>query len=151
MAMFVIVIGISGVTSAIYWGLEKQDSGKVIAEASAHGELILEQVLQTAPSTAADASLSDRTPLYDPPFDKLADYRLGQTEKVGKSGGTVGSQKNLENDVSRFTRNIQIQKLTPNGTVDAFRSGMSLVTVRIYWTEKNHERHVTVEGVRRDA
>lgn len=147
-AMFVIVIGISGVTSAIYWGLENQDSGKSISEASNHAELLLERVvLGIAGPGAFNTSDSERTDLYAPPFDGLADYRLGQSQIIGQSGSVIGSAANLENEIARFKRNIQVEPLTSSNGVNAYRTTMNLATVKVYWTEKGHERHVTVEGV----
>ena len=153
-AMFVIVIGIAGVTSSIFWGLKHQDSGKSITEASNHGKLILERLaiegqllnITTWPADGSginDSSASTRRDVYAAPFAALKDFQLGQKVVAG-----AGSQSNIGSDTSRFKRNITTERLTPvNSPVDDYKSNLAKVTVRIYWFENEHERHVTVQGV----
>jgi hypothetical protein len=155
--MFVIIVGIAGVMSSIYWGLQHQDSGKIMSEASNHAKLILERIAingyvttgtgwPTAASGINDPDLDTRRDIHDFPFAALEEFNLGQSVKVGST--TAGSQNNFGSGTDRFTRNIQTTRLTPtNPPNDDYKSSLARVDVRVYWFEKKYERKVLVQGV----
>lgn len=150
-AMFVIVVGISGVTATLWWGHKHADSGKIVTEASQHARFFAEKVRLNAtpgmtgstwPNTAGlNDAPSARVALFAPPFqtfDADAAHRRGQSVSVGNQA--------TESDFNRFTRNISYRQLSPGGNpATDYAATIGLLTVRIYWNEEGRERHVAVE------
>lgn len=168
-AMFVIVVGLSGVTSSLWWATDRADSGKFLTEATNHGRALFEVIASegmivkaaelSADKTWPDGSNglvdeleSDRTPLTAPPFDNanLAFQIQAKGQAAGplSSGGT-GSKDELSSELEKFRRNIDITRKVPGvgAPVEAFVDRLAVVRIRIYWNEKNHERKAEIRGV----
>lgn len=158
-AMFVMIVGIAGVTSAIYWGMQKTDSGKYVTQASdlariitetfvARGE-IAEAAVGTPPWPDSDSKINDnpeeRRPVFDEPFQDLS---------IAGTGFTAYDSVIDQSRIDRFRRNISVQRVAPAGTVtgppdnqSGYTAELAVLTVKIYWDEKGHERHVSLETI----
>lgn len=156
-AMFVLVVGISGVTATIWWGSQKADSGKIIQEASAIGRVLMETMatsqaifVNAPPAPPAwfgpNSGLFDdpavRREIVDPPFD-------GTVLQTGHIQNTI---LNTQSDIDRFRRNIRVER-DPQGA-NTYGDDLCGVTVRVYWQDKktdlnptHREHHVTHELV----
>lgn len=154
-AMFVIIVGIAGTTSVIWWGLMQEDAGKSIHEASNIGRIITENILASNPIPqaangqpwpGADSGLNDapdvRRPLNAPPNGVAASL----FENNGRGLGEVASLGNIHSNLGRFTRNITVTRLAEPGSED-FNSDLALLTVRIYWPDTPMERSVVQQVV----
>jgi hypothetical protein len=158
-AMFVMVVGIAGVTSSIYWGMQKTDSGKYVTQASDFARILTEtfvargEIAQAAALTPpwpdADSGINDepgeRRALFAPPFQDLA-----TAGAADMAYGAVLEQR----DVDKYSRNIQVERLAPEGTLtgppgnqSGYSAELARLVVRVYWDEKGHERHVKLETV----
>jgi prepilin-type N-terminal cleavage/methylation domain-containing protein len=148
-AIFVIVVGVAGVTATIWWALQKQDSGKLMTEASNHARVLFERIQANGPILISGSTwpsvgspINDepdaRRPLYDPPFVGLGVHIQGQDVDVD----------NTANELERFTRNIRCTRMVPsNPPDDDYLGELALVQVRVFWQEKNHERSAVLEGM----
>jgi prepilin-type N-terminal cleavage/methylation domain-containing protein len=141
-ALFVIVVGIAGITSTIWWATKRSDSGKVVTEASNHARSIYETILSKeliGKAGLADASDTARTAMRAVPFDQPSlDYIFGE-----QAIGQAVNNDEISSDINRFTRNITVTN-RPTGGYD---EKLSNLRVRVYWTEGRHERNVSLEGV----
>ena len=155
-AMFVMVVGIAGVTSAIYWGMQKTDSGKYVTQASDLARILTEtfvargEIAEAAPSggwPASDSKINDlpeeRRPVFDEPFQDLS---------VAGTGFTSYDSVIEQRDITKYTRNISVERLAPDGTLtgppgnqSGYTAELARLTVRVYWNEKGHERNVKLE------
>lgn len=153
-AMFVIVVGIAGVTATIWWGSTKADAGKLIQEASNLGRYMMETVAIRSRPLAVDApawptatsGMNDaadvRRPLDAAPFDAgLLNVNYIQNTIL-----------NSQSNISRFRRNITCTRL-PGGAAN-YADSLCTVTIRIYWQDKQsnvnprvREHHVTSEMI----
>ena len=156
-AMFVLVVGIAGVTSAIYWGIQNTDRGQHITQASNYARGLMESIqaqgmVRNAASAEHGAQPSamptssgdfvdapgDLTPIFDPPFQFLKD-KYG----VAESDATI----------DRYRRNIQVTQLANWGVSDSMggdsASHLCNVVVTVWWTEDgtNYDKSVKVESV----
>lgn len=161
-AMFVLVVGISGVTSALYWGTQRIDSGKYVTDATEFGRLISERIVgsgvirseallsggwpQKGVSGINDNALTSgqdpmtvcrklfEVPISDLEFGAQTDY----------TGGTASQSK-----VDQYRRHITCDRLQPKGWVNAsgssYLADLARITVTIYWQEKGHVRNVRFE------
>ena len=146
-AMFVIVVGVAGVTATMWWAAKRSDSGKVMSEASNIARFISETIrtqgylqqtnLPDLASGLKDGP-TDRRGIYDPPFSAVL---LG----MGHITGQKAEKETFQSDVDRFRRNVTYDRL--NGAGSAHAANMALLIVRIYWNEEGFERHVTVESL----
>jgi hypothetical protein len=145
--MFVIVVGVAGVTATMWWATKRSDSGKVMSEASNVARFISETVrtqgfLQQTVLPDSNSGLkdnpTDRRDIYAPP---LSASLLGMGHVTGQ---TIDSE-NIQSDVDRFQRNVTYQQLPASGSQHA--GNMALLSVRVYWAEKGFERHVIVESL----
>lgn len=148
-AMFVIVVGIAGVTATIWWGTKQADSGKQIAEASNIGRLlteniILQGVIRSAPGAWPDANsgLNDapetRRPIEAPPLSAS----LFLTEHVGANLNATANH-NVASQVSRYTRNITCTRLAPDNTT--YDGELCMLAVRIYWRDDRGQEHFVAQ------
>jgi len=141
--MFVIVVGIAGITSTIWWATKRSDSGKVVTEASNHARSIFETILSKEllkNPTLADSSDTARTAMRAAPFDAPSlDYIFGEHIK-GQSGL---NNNEISSDIDRFTRNIRVV----DRVAGDYDENLTNLRVRVYWKEGNHERNVSLEGV----
>lgn len=138
-AMFVIVVGVAGVISSIYWGLQKTDHGQYITQASNYARVISETLItrgdvKTAfslsggsapPATSGvNDAATERRAIFAPPFDHLS-------TNYGASQGS--------GTIDRYRRNISVQRLAAAGASDGLggthTSGLARVTVKIYYDE----------------
>lgn len=152
-AMFVIVVGIAGVTSALFWGLQKTDSGKFHTQASnlcrvftesylARGLTTLSLGASTWPpaTSGVNDGPNERKPLFSPPFNDLADF-------------TIDYDSNLTTaELEKFTRNVSVTRLAAPGSVEGpngtgYKASLARLVVRVYWHEKSLERHAELETV----
>lgn len=173
-AMFVILVGIAGITSTIWWGTQRADSGQLVTEASNHARTLFETVVsRNLVKLAADANggnfpvgggtfglvsanTSSRDPIYSAPFDKatlgveLGKHVRGQSTAASmvNPGQQLGSQNEVSNELARFSRNIQcVRGVASNPGVDDYQPGLCTLTTTVYWHEGRHERNVSVQGV----
>jgi hypothetical protein len=158
-AMFVMVVGIAGVTSAIYWGMQKTDSGKYVTQASDLARIITEtfvargEIAEAAVGSPAWPDNSskifddpaDRRPVFDEPFQDLS---------VVGTGITAYDSVIEQRDITKYTRNIRVERLAPPGTLtgpptnqSGYTASLARLIVKVYWNEKGHERHVTLETI----
>lgn len=140
-AMFVIVVGISGVTSAIYWGTAKADTGQNISQASNYARVLMETIVlkglvkqetvnkgSNLPSAASGINdpPTARIPVFDPPSDFSA---LTNDFAISDSSGKR----------DRYRRNISTVRLAPANSTDALGgnhfANMFRVTVTVYWND----------------
>jgi prepilin-type N-terminal cleavage/methylation domain-containing protein len=160
-AMFVIVVGIAGVTSSIWWAMSKADSGKFMTEATNHARALYETIVgEGLISAAAEASSTGwpdgstglvdtdpdaRTALLAPPFHAVG--LAVQAQALGQSSDT----NEISSDTERFTRNISIVRGDPTSrtATEFYLDDLAFIQVRIYWNEKGHERKAEVRGVAR--
>lgn len=140
-AMFVIVVGLSGVTATLWWGSQQSDGGKVIAEASNLGRVCMETLIVRG-SFITGADVNDganvRKNLSAPPL-ALTDFTtIGLT--------VAGDHRNISSNIERFKRNISMERLSNN--TNRYDFPLCRATVRIYWKDKNnHERFVAQETI----
>ena len=173
-AMFVILVGISGITSTIWWGTQRADSGQLVTEASNHARTLFETVVsRNLVKLAADsnggnfpvgggtfglvsANAGTRTPVYAAPFDKatlgvdLARHVRGQSTATSmiNPAQQLGSQNEVSSEMARFTRNIDCRRgAVANPGVDDYQPELCTLIVAVYWREGRHERNVSVQGV----
>lgn len=173
-AMFVILVGISGITSTIWWGTQRADSGQLVTEASNHARTLFETVVsRNLVKLAADsnggnfpvaggtfglvsANASTRTPVYAAPFDKatigveLVRHVRGQSTVASTvdPAQQLGSQNEVSSELARFTRNIDCRRgVVSTPGVDDYQPSLCTLTTRVYWQEGRHERNVSVQGV----
>ena len=157
-AMFVMIVGIAGVTSAIYWGMQKTDSGRYITQASDLARILTETFVARGEIAEADGSPpwpsaaskinddpSERRPVFDEPFQDLSSVGAGIT-----SYDSVIEQR----DIDKYKRNIRVERLAPEGSLtgspgnqSGYSASLARLIVKIYWDEKGHERHVTLETI----
>ncbi len=142
-AMFIIVVGIAGVTSTLYWGVQKSDAGKEVSEASNLARICMETLIVRG-SFVAGTNVNDapaaRTLLDAPPLAATDFTTVGKTE--------AGAYHNVASTVNsrRFRRNISFTRL--NNTTTAYDYPLCRATVRIYWEDKKGvERFVTHETI----
>lgn len=158
-AMFVIVVGIGGVTATIWWGSQKSDAGKLIQEASGIGRILIEHMASSgqiftnaspappawfdAASGINDAAITDRSPIDAPPFDAS---QLLMTH-------IQNSLTNTQSDIDRFSRNITCTRMNPAGT-GVYGEELCTVKITVFWQDKRsttnptlREHHVTHELV----
>jgi hypothetical protein len=153
-AIFVILVGVSGVTATIWWGLQKQDQGKLITEASNIGRIILENIMiqgtvgispnittwPTAATGLNDAPTDRREILAAPiPFSIVTTL----TDHLGAS--STSTHHNIFSDLGRFRRNITCQRLGPNNSTAAGR--LCRLTVTIFYQDGAYEGRVVQEAV----
>lgn len=141
-AMFVIVVGLSGVTATLWWGTRQTDNGKVITEASNIARICMETLIIQGRFTSAPANVNDapsvRNPVSAPPLS------LNDFSTVGST--VAGDDHNIASTISRFTRNISMVKLSNNTA--SYDYPLCRATVRIYWRDKNNlERSVLHETI----
>jgi len=168
--MFVIVVGIAGVISSLWWAHSRTDSGKFMSEATNHARAFYEKIVSeglivtAARASAAnwpdgtyglvDENESDRTRLNAVPFDTgvlaFQPQALGQTQTTLSSGNTNTSAE-FSSDLERFRRNIRITRLDPASRTAAefYVDDLAEVQIRIYWFEKELERRVELKGLAR--
>jgi Tfp pilus assembly protein PilV len=147
-AMFVIIVGISGVTATIWWGMKQTDHGKIISEASNLGRLCTENIIirgliTAAPGAwpAANSGLNDsateRRAVAAVPLDILS------FDIIGADGTALN---NVASEATRFSRNISCTRLAPSG--NTYDSELCVLTVRIYWRDRQGvERFVAQETI----
>ena len=158
--MFVIVVGISGIVSTLWWAGRKQDSGKLMSEATNQARVIFETIIEESMIPAAagasgsgtwpdgtyglvDGDPNDRTAILAAPFDALTEF---QDQATGQSG--VSGQDETSSANTRFTRNVTVvRQVGTLAGVDDYLDGLALVTVNVYWVEHGLERKVTLEGM----
>lgn len=160
-AIFVTVVGISGVTATIWWATKNQDVGREITEATNIGRMLTESIMASSggfswgsydPWPDGNSGVNDsdevRRDLFDPPFELLGRHMLGQSSVEGLDGTMVGGDSFLSNGPDRFKRNIQITKLghgSSSGT--QYSEKLAHVKVTVYWESKGIERNVVMESV----
>ena len=150
--MFVIVVGVAGVTSTIWWATQKSDSGKLVTEASTLGRSLVEAVVsrnlvnRTAagvwpgPASGLNDPVDLRRDIRDAPFDDAnLDYVF-----VGHNVGPDSEQ--TASSLDRFRRNITVERRTAVGA-DEPDEGLAQLTVTIYWDEGSLERRVQVHSL----
>ncbi len=140
-AMFVIVVGLSGVTATLWWGTRQTDNGKVITEASNIARICMETLIiqgRFKQSVNVNDAANVRNPVSAPPLAAADFTTVGTT--------VAGDDRNIASMTDRFTRNISMQPLS-NNTTD-YDYPLCRATVRIYWKDKeNRERSVTHETI----
>lgn len=142
-AMFVIAVSLLGVMSALFWGTQHSDSGKVMTEASNLARTITEGIRIQGLANLLPPELDDapavRKAIDDPPLQSVVTTYLSSIK-----GQTGTNTENTQSEVSRFRRNISVERLTGG---DTHSSGLATLTVRIYWDEKGAERRAIVETI----
>ena len=146
-AMFVIVVGILGVMSALYWGMSHSDSGKQMTEASTLARTLAETirlrgVKRPFPTDFTDAA-SVRKPLNAPPFSNLENEVYLNVIK-GQNG--AGGAANTQTALTRYQRNVSLTEMAAAGS-PSHLGGLARLSVKIYWREKSLERRVNVETI----
>jgi prepilin-type N-terminal cleavage/methylation domain-containing protein len=140
-AMFVLVVGIAGVTSSIWWGVQKADSGQYLSDASNYARVLMESVVLgglvkaetvnkglNLPSAASGLNdgVNDRVPIFDPPT-------------VFTSLRTTYAVEDSAADIDRFRRNISTVRLAAANSKDSLGgnhySNMFRITVRVFWQD----------------
>lgn len=154
-AIFITVVGISGVTSVLWWGLQKQDHGKLISEASNLGRIILENIIiqgavgltpntTTWPGTASglnDAAATRHEILAAPiPFSVINTM----TEHLGGASASA-DHHNIFSNIDRFRRNISVERLGVDNSTSEGR--LCRMTVAIYYQDGAYEGRVLQEAV----
>lgn len=156
-AMFVIVVGIAGVTASIWWATKHKDTGREITEATNYCRMLTEAIMSRSggfdwasyapwPSNTSGVNdaASDRRPIFSTPFANLGQEVTGQRVVTTAMSNVVGSSNMLSNDASRFTRNIQLTRL---GTTGKYDNKLARVLVTVYWQHKEIEKRVVMETI----
>lgn len=148
-AMFVITVGIAGVTASLWWATKNQGAGREMTEASNHARVLMEALISSLEvnwDTISGGAFPDstsgindlpatRTPIYAAPFVGLDQSVTGQSV----------NQDNMTYEADRFQRNIA---LTRQGGTNTYDFGTCIATVRVFWnTEKGRERQVALESI----
>ena len=149
-AMFVLTVGIAGVTASLWWATKNQGAGREMTEASNHGRVLMEALISSMEvnwtalkggnawpdqNSGVNDAAGTRRDVYAAPFVGLEQSVTGQSL----------IQSNLTYDVSQFKRNITV---TRQGAANTYDFGTCIATVRIYWnTEKGRERSVAIESI----
>lgn len=137
-AILIFTVGIAGVTSSLWYGTHASQHGKRITEATNHARSMMEALrgrnyIENAipmvsgwpgPTSGLNDAPGDRVPLDTAPF----------------------LQAHLHNaDLRSFTRNVTVTRASTNTSDHEY--GLAVVTIRVYWMEKDSERHIEVRGV----
>lgn len=155
-AIFVILIGVSGVTATIWWGFQKQDQGKLITEASNIGRIIMENIIiqgtvgtqpntttWPTPATGLNDSPGDRRDILAAPIPFSVVNTL--TDHLGAESSATPTHHNIFSDITRFKRNITCVRLAPNNTTALGR--LCRLTVTIFYRDGAYEGQVVQEAV----
>ena len=143
-AMAVILIGLAGVTSALWFGISSSQHGNRIAEATNHARSMLEAMQGRnyldlvipaqmvggwpGPLSGLNDNPTDRKLLDDPPFlnAHLPDSNL-----------------------SYYRRNVVSERLNTDSSNHEYH--LARVTIRIFWSEKGVEKNVAITGIVRHS
>ncbi len=145
-AMFVIVVGISGVTATIWWGSSKSDSGKLIQEASNVGRIIMESMATKVDFAGLKSGgwFPASSGINDAPNDRRA-INAAPLGVIGvlPTQHILNTSDNTHSNLDRYLRNITCTRLAAagSGTYDE-----SLMTVRVstYWQDKRSPTNPTL-------
>ncbi len=136
-AMFVIVVGIAGVTSTIWWGMQKSDSGKLINEASNIGRVIVENIV----AQGMIGNATPAPPAWPNALSGINDSATDRRELDAAPLNTVvldhiaNAVDNTHSDWNRFRRNIRCVQMGAPGS-GIYDEVLCTLSVRIYWQEK---------------
>lgn len=147
-AIFVISVGTLGVLSALTWGNQHSDSGKLMSEASNLARSLSETIsvrgvdMPDSGELPTSSGLNDTSDarvkvLQSPPND----LNFGVSIK-----GQAANAENIQSSLERFRRNISVARV-PNPDSEPHLNNLVTLNVTIYWTEKGHERRAVVERV----
>lgn len=145
-ALFILTVGILGVMATLFWATRNSDSGKVVTEATSLARTISETirlrgVAYPFPTEYNDA-VTVRKAITAPPFNSLVNEVY--LDSIKGQGGTSGAQ-DMQSNLDRFQRNISLKQVTTAS--DSHLAKMCQLTVKIYWKEKERERHVSLDSL----
>lgn len=140
-AIVVFIVGISGVTSALWFGVKSSQHGTRITEATNHGRSMMEALIGrnyidnaaalagTPPWPTDGSGINDndpntRRPLDEAPF--LATHLPAS-------------------DIRSYTRNVTCERITNDDTSHEYH--LARVTISIFWEENGSERKVEISSV----
>lgn len=141
-AMFIVVVGLAGVTAALAYGVKNSTRGRDLAEAT--------QVARTFFEAIQGNSLVDSVELdeeWPGPESGINDDR--EVRRL-LNEAPFGSINFTPNQVTRFRRNISVERVAEPDDV-VHRSKLARVTVRVTWQDSQGEHKSELIGVVRHA
>ncbi|MBI3924123.1 MAG: prepilin-type N-terminal cleavage/methylation domain-containing protein [Armatimonadetes bacterium] len=141
-AIMVLLVGISGVTHALWWATQHEKEGSRMSEATNHARVVLERIIPTgviAQGVPAGGWPTDASGLHDDPTERRPLYSGPPNVLAG-----LGAHLNAT-DTSQFSRNIRVERLSAD--TDSHEYTLAVITVRVFWNEQGHERSVELQTV----
>lgn len=159
-AIAVLAIGLSGVAASLYFGFQKSNAGDDLATAGQYSRMVIELVkgqnlidlsapkgadgLPLPTSGVNDTAGEAPRALAAPPL--LPDAFLAYTYSDSEDGGEeVAAKGRTLSDLERYTRKIQIERLSNDTDEPEYR--LVRLTVTIYWEEKGVDKSVATTTI----
>ena len=147
-ALFIIAVGLLGVMATLVWATRYSDSGKVVTEATSLARTLTETVrmrgVQYPLPTDSEYLTGPRRKVLAPPFNSL-ENEVYLAPVKGQSGAS--GEANTQSDLDRFQRSILVKALDSGSGSEPHLAKVGQLTVKVFWQEKQRERHVAIETV----
>lgn len=147
-ALFIIAVGLLGVMATLVWATRNADSGKVVTEATSLARTLTETVrmrgVQHPLPSGSEYVTGPRKKVLDPPFNSL-ENEVYLAPVKGQAG--AGGEANTQSGLDRFERSIIVREVDTGGSSDPHLGKIGQLTVKVFWKEKQRERHVAIETI----
>ncbi len=140
-AMFIVVVGLAGVTAALAYGVKNSTRGRDLAEATQVARTFFEAIQGN--SLIDSVEMDEEWPGPESMINDPPEVRRLLNE------APFGSVNFTPNQVTRFRRNIAVERVAE--PTDGHRSSLARVTVKVTWQDAQGEHKSELIGVVRHA
>lgn len=137
-AMAVFLIGITGVTSALWYGTHASHHGQRITEATNHARSMMEAL-------KGRNYIDNAIPMVSGWPGATSGINDGATERRALDDPPFLNAHLHNADLRSYRRNVTVTRVSNDNTSHEF--GLAVVVIRVYWFEKETEKSIEMRSL----